>query len=132
SLSDEKRHHFFAAAGFVLAFSIALGPFIGGYLTQWFNWRANFLLLVFIGITLIICTAFCLPETRNKQIIQKKKISEVITALAKDKYVLGCIWLVAAVNSTLFIYYAEGPFIFIKMIHLKTNQYGWLGSMIAI
>lgn len=131
SLQGEKRHQFFAATGFIIAFSIALGPFVGGYLTQLFSWRANFLLLVILGISIILLTSLRLPETRCAQSIQNKKISEVLVMLAKDKYVLGCIWLVAAVNGILFSYYAEGPFIFIQQLHLTESQYGWLGSMIA-
>jgi MFS family permease len=132
SLNEKRRHQFFSTAGFVLAFSIALGPFIGGYLTQWFNWRANFSLLLFIGISIIILAYFYLPETQHQQYTQKKKINEVLLMLVQDKYVLGCVWLVAAINGILFSYYAEGPFIFIKIIHLTVSQYGWLGSFIAL
>ena len=46
ALNEHKRNHFFSMVGFVLAFAISLGPFLGGYLTQWFDWRANFSLLV--------------------------------------------------------------------------------------
>ncbi len=132
SLQGEQRHRFFSMAGFAMALSIALGPFIGGYLTQWFDWRANFSFLLLLGISIFILVSMCLPETHNKSSAQKVSLTEVFKVLLKDKYVVGCIWLVAAVNGVLFSYYAEAPFIFIQIIHLTSSQYGWLGSTIAL
>jgi Bcr/CflA subfamily drug resistance transporter len=132
SLPDEKRHRFFSSAGFAIAFSIALGPFVGGYLTQWFDWRSNFLLLVIVGILSFAVTWAYLPETRFPHSGPTHKISAVFRLILQDKYLLGCIWLVAAVNGILFSYYAEAPFIFIQFLHLSESQYGWLGAAIAI
>ena len=132
SLDGKQRHQFFSAAGFTFALSIALGPFVGGFLTQWFGWRANFSLLVVIGIVLIIFSKKYLPETRNSTVTEKKKIFEVMIMLLKDKYFLGCTWLVAAVIGMLYSYYAEAPFVFIRIVHLTESQYGWLGAGIAL
>ncbi|MEM9243387.1 MAG: multidrug effflux MFS transporter [Pseudomonadota bacterium] len=132
SLTDSERKQYFSTVGFVLALSIALGPFLGGYLTQWFNWRANFALLVIIGISLLLLAYTCLPETLVKTTEKKPGLRPIFLLLIKDKYVLASAWLVAAINGILFSYYAESPFIFIKIIHLKESQYGHLGIMIAV
>lgn len=132
SLPDQKRHLFFSTAGFVLAFAIASGPFIGGYLTEWFSWHANFCFLFVLGSSTLTLAYLKLPETRPQQQKPKSSISSVLAMLLTDKYVLGSIWLVAVVNGMLFSYYAEGPFIFIRLVHLSSSQYGWLGSLIAL
>ena len=128
---DKKRTMFFSAFGFVMAFSIALGPLIGGYLTQWFDWRSNFTLLAAMGIVLITFTIFLLPET-NTDHTKKSKVSVVLWQMLKDKRILGSIWLVGVVNGIMFSYFAEGPFIFIGILHLTASQYGWLGSAVAL
>jgi Bcr/CflA subfamily drug resistance transporter len=132
ALTDHVRHRFFAAAGFAIAFSIALGPFIGGYLTQWFNWRSNFLLLVLLGAVLIVSCALKLPETRNAPIAQREKILAVAVKLLHDKHVLICIWLVGVVNGFMFSYFAEAPFIFIHVLKVTPSIYGWLSIGIAL
>lgn len=133
ALNDQLRHRFFSAAGFVIAFSIALGPFLGGYLTQFFSWRANFTLLTMIGISLYCSVFLCLPETLQVHASNSKSsIRKIGLTMIRDKRVLGFIWLVAVVNGFLFSYYAEAPFLFIKLVGLTPSQYGWLGAFIAI
>ena len=131
ALPEQYRHRFYSYTGFVLAFAIAIGPLIGGYLTQWFDWRANFSFLILIGISLLILCSKCLPETHRTRHLARPKVRAVISQLAKDPYVWGCMWLVACVNGILFSFYAEGPFIFIGIVHLSTGQFGWLGCLIA-
>ena len=132
SLFDQKRHRFFSSVGFVIAFSIALGPFVGGYLTQWFGWRANFGFLLALAVGIIVCACVALPETRVQSQQHNSTVREVFLLLFKDRYFLACVWLVAVVNGILFSYFAEAPFVFIRIIHLSTSQYGWLGGLIAV
>jgi len=129
---DHEKHQFFSSAGFVIAFSIALGPFMGGYINEWFGWRANFAVLVCMGLGLFIISLMRLPETLHKQSHdQKPETLKVMRLLIKDKQVWGSMWLVGAINGLLFSYYAESPFIFIKIIGLTPGEYGWLGLFIA-
>jgi Bcr/CflA subfamily drug resistance transporter len=132
TLPDHRRHQFFSSAGFVIAFSIALGPFVGGYLTQWLGWRSNFTLLFVIGCLMLLMTYRHLPETLKTTSTQRIKIYDVFIQLIKDKRVIGCTWIIAAVNGILFSYYAESPFIFIRILHLSASQYGTLGAVIAL
>jgi Bcr/CflA subfamily drug resistance transporter len=135
SLDDKGRNHFFSMQGFVMAFAISVGPFFGGYLTQWFDWRSNFVLLALIGISLILLSFFKLPETRIKQEHTERrnsKLSKVFKQMITDKSILSSLWIVGAATGILFSYYAEGPFIFIRLIRLTPSQYGWLGLFIAI
>jgi len=132
AFDEHNQKRIFSMVGFVLAFSIALGPPIGGYLSEWFNWRANFVFLVLIGLVLTVLTFIRLPETLSKTIKQNKlKTLEVLRLFLKDKRLLGCIWLVGVTNGILFSYYAESPFIFIKIVGLTPSEYGYLSLFIA-
>lgn len=135
SLPDKERHQFFSMQGFVLAFAISIGPFVGGYLTQWFGWRSNFMLLVLMGAGLLWAALFKLPETRVKQSSSEgkgKQLLFVFKKILKDRQILVNIWIVGAATGILFSYYAQGPFIFIHLIGLTPSQYGWLGVFIAL
>lgn len=130
---DSDRHKLFTTIGIALSLTPAIGPFIGGYINEWFGWRANFTVLIFMSIALYIYSYRNLPETRpmtfsNYQTIKTIKVAYV---LMKDMRVVGCAYIVGAINGILFSYYAEAPFIFIKLIGISPSKYGWLGLFIA-
>lgn len=132
SMGDHKRHQFYSMSGFVMAFSITVGPFLGGYLTQWFHWQSNFVLLVGIGLALLILATWKLPETLQKSHSPTPSVGSVLKQMLKDKQLIGCAILVAICNGILFSYYAEGPFVFIKLIGLTPSEFGRLGLFIAL
>lgn len=132
SMEEKQRNQFYATSGFVMAFSITVGPFIGGYLTQWFHWQSNFILLFCIGLSLITLAYIKLPETYIKT---QKKLPSIIGTLKNmmlDKHLIGCAILIAIANGMLFSYYAEGPFIFIKLLGLLPSEFGKLGLFMAL
>ena len=132
AFDDKERHQFFSLTGFVIAFSIALGPLIGGYINEWFGWRANFTFLILMGLALLVISFACLPETLHKQVsYEKPKTLKVLRLLIKDKQVWGSMLLVGIINGLLFSYFAESPFVFIKIVGLTPGEYGWLGLFIA-
>ena len=50
-----------------VAFAPAIGPTLGGYLTEYFGWRSVFFVNVPIGIVLVIFSIFILSETAKKE-----------------------------------------------------------------
>ena len=132
SLEEKQRHRFYMTSGFTMAFSITIGPFIGGYLTQWFHWQSNFILLFFIGISLLLLACLKLPETKISTDKKLPSIFGILKKMAVDKNLIGCAILVAITNGLLFSYYAEGPFIFIKLLGLSPSEFGKLGLFIAL
>jgi DHA1 family bicyclomycin/chloramphenicol resistance-like MFS transporter len=44
--------------------SPAFAPFIGGYLTEWFSWRAPFLFTAVLAALTVVAVLFRLPESR--------------------------------------------------------------------
>ncbi len=134
AFADRERLKVFSLVSISLSLTPALGPFIGGYVSQWLGWRANFTVLLMVGLALILYSFIALPETKSTQVQQKKivKTNKLAIQFIKDPKVLGCIWIVGAINGLLFSYYSEAPFIFIKIIGLTPGQYGWLGILIAV
>jgi Bcr/CflA subfamily drug resistance transporter len=132
SMEDAERHRFYSTSGFVTAFSITAGPFVGGYLTQWFHWQSNFILLFSIGVMLILLACIKLPETRLQKSEKLPSVFGTFKSLICDKNIIGCTLLVAIPSGILFSYYAEGPFIFIKFLGLTPSEFGKLGLFIAL
>lgn len=132
SMPENQRNRFYSTSGFVTAFSITVGPFVGGYLTQWFQWQSNFMLLGNIGIMLMLFASIRLPETRIKSVAPLPSIISVSKNMLCDSQIIRSAILIAIPNGMLFSYYAEGPFIFIKLLGLTPSEFGKLGLFIAL
>jgi Bcr/CflA subfamily drug resistance transporter len=134
--TGKKRNQIYSVLMMALAISPAIGPLIGGFLVQWFSWRANFIFLSLLAVFLFAQCFFNLPETHPsfKKNEPRKKVRWIKTgiALCKNPYVWACAIFVGVFNGMIFSYFAEGPFIFINILHFTPSQYGFLGIFIAL
>ncbi len=127
-----RRNQIFSIVGGILAFSPAIGPFIGGWIDEQSGWRGNFAFLVGMGCFILIYTFIKLPETKPLENIQRASFSQVALQLVKDSRVLGYAIMIGASNGIIFSYYAEAPFLFIDLLHFTPVQYGLSGMIIAV
>lgn len=134
--NGNERNKIFAIVGMTIAFAPALGPILGGYLTAWFSWSANFVFLGLLGSLLFIYTYFGLPETRQHQLLTSSTdnplpLKALFIRMIKDRHILGSSLLVGGFNGILFSYYSEAPYLFIDMYGMSAEQYGMLGIFMA-
>jgi DHA2 family multidrug resistance protein len=88
-----------------VAFAPAIGPTLGGYLTEYFSWRSAFFVNVPIGVILVIFGLLLLPD-KNKREIPKINIFSLL-------------FLTIATVSLL-------------VLLSKGQQYGWLNSSFIV
>ena len=65
-----------------VSFAPALGPTIGGYLTQYFNWRMVFFINVPIGAILVVAGIVFLPKDKNLKTLPFNYLSFVLMSFA--------------------------------------------------
>lgn len=120
----------YSSTGSALSIFPAIGPLIGGLISEHFGWPSIFLFLIACSLILTFFIILHLPETYN--VTGKKSVSilHVASHLFKNKKVIGFGLIVAACNGISFSYFAEGSFYLIKLLGLSPGQYG--GSFIAI
>lgn len=114
-----------------LAVFPAIGPIVGGVITQQFSWPMIFIFLIGFGILIFLVTLQKLPETLT---IRQQKLPSLLTILcqlAKDPKVIGFGLLVALCNGITFSYYAEGSFYLIELLGLSPSQYGMTFALMA-
>jgi Bcr/CflA subfamily drug resistance transporter len=130
---DKERAKLFSIMSGALAFSPAIGPVVGGIISEYVGWRANFWTLAMIAIALSIWSALKLPETRlaNSCSLSIKKIYQLFVVMIKSPVLWGHIFLIGATNGILFGFYQEAPFIFIEQMGLPPSLYGFLGPLVA-
>lgn len=133
SYEGTERTKLFALICGATAFSPALGPIMGGVISEWWGWRANFLLLAFVALILIFWTFRALPETRpvDCRPSSMKQINSLLRAMTSSSALWGHALLIGATNSILFGFYQEAPFIFIEQLKMQPSHYGCFGLLIA-
>lgn len=115
-----------------LSFIPSVGLVMGGYLTEYIGWTANFWMLGIFGMILLIICCYCLPET-NKYIGFSRNLSyfDIFCRVITDKKVVLYALIVGCVSGMTFGFYVEAPFIFIDYFKLTPAEYGLLGIAIA-
>ena len=101
----EKRGIAMGIFGLGVAFAPAIGPTLGGYLTEYFGWRSVFFINLPIGIFLVVFGSFILPDNAKRM-----------------PYSLN---IISVLFLTIFT-------VSLLMILSKGQQYGWFKSEIII
>lgn len=133
SYEGVERAKLFSVISGALAFSPALGPVVGGVISEFLGWRANFWILTALSLFLFVWSLFSLPETRPKHLLRPptNKILSTFIEMIKSRALWGHVLLIAATNGIIFGFYQEAPFVFIEQLGMKPSYYGFFGLLIA-
>jgi len=128
-----ERMRVFSLLAMAITLSPAIGPILGGYVSEAFGWQANFTVLTLIGSCLLIGCLFKLPETKSPdaKTISLRDVKTLSLLIFKDRHVISCALIIGAVNGIIFSFYGEAPFIFTEILGLTPSQYGLVGLGIS-
>lgn len=130
SFSGMKRHQLFAQISAVMAFTPAIGPFIGGFANHYFGVKMVFIVLIAMSIFIFCYTFASLPETAPKD-NKLKPLWPLARRMATNRRLWKYSLLIGGMNGILFSYYTEAPFLFIEYFSLTSAQYGGVGMVVA-
>jgi len=115
-----------------LSFIPSIGLVMGGYLTEYIGWTANFWMLGIMGIILLGLCGYYLPETNNYiGFASSFSYFNIFKKVITDKKVVLYALIIGCVSGMTFGFYVEAPFIFIDYFKLSPVEYGLLGIAIA-
>lgn len=120
----------YSTIGSALALFPAIGPVIGGVISERYGWQPIFLFLILVALVLILLTCIKLPETHKAFNRSKTSVILVAKTMITDFSVIGFGIIVAICNGISFSYFAEGSFCLIENLGLIPSYYGL--SFIAI
>ncbi len=133
--TGEKRKHYTSLLTVVWATSPILAPFLGGYLQEYFGWRANFYFLAAYGTLLFILELLYSGETiQKKQEFSVKSIFNVYKMLLSHVDFSVGIVLLGFSYTMVMVFGMTIPFIVEHEYHLTpvTSGYCALISGVAI
>lgn len=114
--------------GTAMALAPALGPIIGGYLTVAYGWRASFGILVGFGALCFVGIIFLLQETnahKDPDAVHPIQTFRNFIKLLSDRGYAGYLLTSAFSYSGLFAFISGSSFVFIEVVGLSADQYGY-------
>ena len=116
-----------AYIGAAMALAPGIGPMLGGYLTVWFGWRANFALLLILGALAFTGVWFLLAET-NPHIGRATSVTQMLRnylGFLRHRAYVGYILCVTMAYCGLFAFISGSSFVFIEVFGLPPNLFGF-------
>jgi len=115
-----------------VAIAMAVGPimapFIGGFLTGWFSWRATFLFTTLIGFVVLILISINLRETLPKEMRNPPKLLTLYSnyiELLKNKKFTAYSLITAFASGAMQAYVVSSPIIFIVLMGVSPEVFGF-------
>ena len=115
----------------VMSLAPAAAPVLGGYMVDWFGWRAAFGLLAVVGAVTTAAAAWRLPETHGNGGGRGAMLANSLRLLrsrAFRGYALGG----ACTTTSFYAFMSASPFIFIDRLHRTPQQVGVLYMLLMV
>jgi len=131
----ERAARMLSYMSMVMALAPAFGPIIGGFIEAWFGWRANFVLVSAVGLTVLVATAVTLPETNRWKSPDATRLGHLIgnyRSLLRHRRYVGYVLVVACTYSGIFSFISGSSFVLIGILGLDPEVYGFCFAAIVV
>jgi DHA1 family bicyclomycin/chloramphenicol resistance-like MFS transporter len=130
---DHESAKVFTLVFSVMAVAPVIAPVIGSHFLAWFGWRSCFAFLLIYAVILIICTV-ALPEpypvTKRRPLPVKRIVAEYALQLVYRPFLL-IVLSAACAFSIMFAFIASSPYMYIDMVGLSAQWYGYCFGIAA-
>ncbi|HEY0833917.1 MAG TPA: multidrug effflux MFS transporter [Azospirillum sp.] len=113
----------------------AVGPMLGGMLTEAFGWRANFVTLTVIAVAVLAGTLLLLGETnthRDEHALTPSRLATNYLRLFRDRGFGGHVLTVACTFSGIFAFISGSSFVLIDRIGLSPAEFGLSFAVVVL
>ncbi|MBW4093847.1 MAG: multidrug effflux MFS transporter, partial [Proteobacteria bacterium] len=131
AVSGDRAAAQLALLTLVMSLAPAAAPVLGGYMVDWFGWRAAFGLLAVVGAVTTAAAAWRLPETHGRGGGHGTMLASSLRLLrsrAFRGYALGG----ACTTTSFYAFMSASPFIFIDRLHRTPQQVGVLYMLLMV
>jgi DHA1 family bicyclomycin/chloramphenicol resistance-like MFS transporter len=126
--SREETAKVMAYIALAMGLAPAFAPVLGGYLEEWFDWRASFGVVLAFAV-LVFLMALKMPETNKHRAVNASE--RPITLITNYGMLLrsGAYWGFVSVGSMvfggMFAFVVGVPFVVIEVLGYSPSTYGW-------
>lgn len=131
----EDSARVFALYGMVIALVPAVGPVMGGFIFEWFGWRANFFILAGVVVLVLALGIWRLPETLPEAERTALKFRTIMWGYARLLMRGGFVSVALTLGlalAAIFAFITEAPFILIEKHGIATRYFGLFQAVIVL
>lgn len=105
-----------------------IAPLFGGLAIKFTNWQGIFVILGIIGIILILCVLFFLPESlvKEKRTVSSSRAYREMGLLLRSRNFMTYVLTQGFVMGALFIYIAGSTFVFQGLYHMSPQLFSFI------
>jgi DHA1 family bicyclomycin/chloramphenicol resistance-like MFS transporter len=119
----------------VMSVAPLLAPILGGYLLDWFGWRAIFVVLGAAGVALVAAVAIRLAEsleTPDPHALRPAQIWRNYRVFFTSRTALGFAAVSCLLFCGLFSYISGAPFVYIEVFGIHSDAFGYFFAIPAV
>lgn len=119
----------------VVGLSPMLAPTAGGYVTTYYGWHMVFLILAAMGAFVLLATQLGLPDTHKPDLsisLKPKPIISNFISILKVPQFHTYAFTGAIAFSGLFTYVAASPILFMDILKVNAEIYGWIFALMSL
>lgn len=112
-----------------IVFIVPAIPTIGGYLQEYFHWRASFLFLAFYSLITILLILFGLKETNkyfHKDRLKLNFIASSFKTMMLSPIFIGYTFCTFLCYGAFFAWFSAGPVLLIHILHVTPVHFGYI------
>lgn len=115
-----------------MAIGLMIAPMLGGVLVEAFHWRANFIVLILAGITMLVLLYLTLGETNKSEFSTFKSQLKEYPELFRSRR-FWALTLAAAFNTgTYYAFLGGGAFVAYTVLNLTPTSFGAFFAFLTI
>ncbi len=112
-----------------VTFIVPATPALGGYLQEYFNWRASFMFLAIYCLCTIAMVLMWLKETSLHHHLERLKSKFIITSfkhIVSSPVFMGYTLCTFLCYGAFFSWFAAGPVLLIDVVGISPIEFGWI------
>jgi len=113
----------------------AAAPILGGYLTLWYGWRGNFVVLTAVAVILVFAVLAILRETNphlDPTATRADRLVRNYASLFRHRLYLGYVLAAAGTYGGLFAFLSGSSFVLIDFLGVAVESYGLYFAIIVV
>ena len=125
--AGERAGRELSRMGAVMSFAPVIAPLLGGIVQVGFGWRANFLVIVGVGIVTTAIVWRSLPETLHHHAVARLSLAAILhdyRDLTRNRGFLAHLGIVASSHAGLFAWISGSPFVLQDLYGLTALEFG--------
>ena len=112
-----------------VTFIVPAAPALGGYLQEYFNWRASFAFLTFYSLITLLMVLIGLEETSAYHHLERLKAKFIIESfqhIISNPIFMGYTLCTFLCYGAFFSWFTAGPVLLIQIIGISPIEFGWV------